>query len=288
VPNPIDIKTSAGRLFALTAGSVHEPALILLHGWPQSSAVFEPVVDRLGNDFFVLAFDLPGIGQSSARAASALKTDIAATILDAAESLGAGSILIAGLDVGGMVAFAAARDHAARIKGAVVMNTVVPGLDPWDQLLADPRVWHFAFHLIPDLPETLVAGRERSYFDFFFDFLSGRKDALSDGVREQLTNAYRTREALKAGFDWYRGMPGDAEHNAVNQAIDTPLLYIRGDADQRPIDPYLEGFSKAGVRNLHCQMIEGAGEFLAHEKPDAFVGALRDFASSELRLLEPA
>ena len=40
------------------------------------------------------------------------------------------------------------------------MNTVVPGLGPWEDLLANPRVWHFALHQIPGLPETLVSGRE--------------------------------------------------------------------------------------------------------------------------------
>jgi pimeloyl-ACP methyl ester carboxylesterase len=187
-----------------------------------------------------------------------------------------------------MIAFAAARDHASRISGAVIMNTVIPGLDPWDELLADPRVWHFAFHLIPELPETLVAGRERPYFDFFYNFLSGRKDALPEPVREELTEAYRGPEALKAGFDWYRAMPKDAEHNKRHKNVDVPILYVRGDADKRPIDPYLAGFRKTGANNLHPKVIDGAGEFLAHEAPDALIETLRDFAASELRLLEPA
>jgi pimeloyl-ACP methyl ester carboxylesterase len=288
MPRPICIARRDGEFFALSSGSPTQPALILLHGWPQSSAVFAPVVDRLGEEFFVLAFDLPGVGQSTASVKSGLKTDIAVAMLDAAESVGARSILFAGLDVGGMVAFAAARDHAERIRGAVVMNTAIPGLDPWDELLADPRVWHFAFHLIPDLPETLVARRERAYFDFFFDFLSGTKDALTNQVRDELTNAYKGGERLRTGFDWYRAMPKDAEHNGRYQAIDTPLLYIRGDADRRPIDPYLAGFRKAGVSDLQAKTINGAGEFLAHEAPDALVRALRGFASSKLRLLEPA
>ena len=284
----LHVPMNGAELFALSAGSPRQPAVILLHGWPLSHAIFEPVVDRLGENFFVLAFDLPGIGQSTARAKSALKTDIAATILDAAEALGAGSILFAGLDVGGMIAFAAARDHATRIRGAAIMNTVIPGLDPWDELLADPRIWHFAFHQIPDLPETLVAGHQRAYFDFFFNFLSGRKDALAEEVREELTAAYRDVGQLRTGFDWYRAMPKDAEHNGIRKGIDTPLLYSRGDADKRPLAPYLDGFRKAGVANLHSKVIEGAGEFLAHEAPDALVATLHDFATSELGMLEPA
>jgi len=288
MPNPVTAETSSGELFALTAGSRDRPALILLHGWPLSSAIFEPVIDRLGESFYVLAFDLPGIGKSTGHAGSVLKTDIAATILDAAETIGAKSILFAGLDVGGMIAFAAARDHRPRIRGAVIMNTVIPGIDPWDELLADPRVWHFAFHLIPDLPEALVAGRERPYFDFFFNFLSGHNDALNDEVREALTNAYRTPNALKTGFDWYRAMPKDAEHNRQHQPANAPILYVRGNADQRPIDPYLDGFSKAGVCNLKHAIVNGAGEFLAHEAPDRLAELLIGFADQLELAGEPA
>lgn len=282
MPKPLRLHCADGELFALSSGAPEQPALILLHGWPLSSAIFAPVIDRLGRDFFVLAFDLPGVGKSSV-VRSALKTDLARTILDASESVGAKSILFAGLDVGGMIAFAAARDHASRVRAAVIMNTVIPGLDPWDALLADPRVWHFAFHLIPELPEPLVAGRGRPYFDFFYNFLSGRKDALNDEVRDELTAAYRRPEALKAGFDWYRAMPKDAEHNARHKTIDMPILYIRGDADRRPIEPYLEGFQKVGVRNLNSAVIRHSGEFLAHETPDQFVGVLRDFAARTLQ-----
>jgi pimeloyl-ACP methyl ester carboxylesterase len=66
MPKSIQATLDSGRLFALTAGSPQQPALILLHGWPQSSAIFESIVDRLGEHFFVLAFDLPGVGQSTA------------------------------------------------------------------------------------------------------------------------------------------------------------------------------------------------------------------------------
>lgn len=288
MPLPLRIPVVDGELFAQSAGSPQQPAVILLHGWPLSSAIFAPVIDRLGDDFFTLAFDLPGVGRSTAKAKSALKTDIAETILDGAEAAGARSILFAGLDVGGMIAFAAARDHSDRIRGSVIMNTVIPGLDPWDELLADPRIWHFAFHQVPDLPETLVGGRERSYFDFFFNPLSGRKDALGDEVREEMAEAYRTPDQLRTGFDWYRAMPKDAEHNSERKPIDTPLLYVRGDADKRPIDPYLAGFRKAGAAHLQSKVIEGAGEFLAHEAPQALMDALRDFATSRLKLLEPA
>jgi pimeloyl-ACP methyl ester carboxylesterase len=115
----IKIRNGELELAARAAGDSDKPALVLLHGWPQSSQLFEPVIDRLGEDGFVLAFDLPAVGASRGAPPSAEKSALADLILTAAEEQGAISIIVAGLDVGGMIAFAAARDHAARNVGAV-------------------------------------------------------------------------------------------------------------------------------------------------------------------------
>jgi pimeloyl-ACP methyl ester carboxylesterase len=123
-----------------------------------------------------------------------------------------------------MIAFAAARHHGDRITGAVVANTVLPGVAPWSHIIADPRIWHFALHAVPKLPETLVTRRERAYFDYFFDLLAGDKAALSDPLRRELTRAYERPEALRAGFDWYRAFEQDAKANAEPKRLSLPPL----------------------------------------------------------------
>jgi pimeloyl-ACP methyl ester carboxylesterase len=260
------------------AGDSEHPALILLHGWPHSGALYDGVVDRLAAENFVLAFDLPAIGASHGAPPSAQKMVLADIVLRAAETLGAQSIVIAGLDVGGMIAFAAARDHADRIVGAVVMNTVIPGVEPWSKVIADPRIWHFAFHAIPELPEAMVSGRERPYFDFFIDFLAGDKEKITEPMRAAFETAYARPEALKAGFDWYRSFELDAERNAKAKVIKTPMLYARGDADAGRIDDYVEGLRHIGVSELAHEVIPG-GEFSPLEAPDAFVTMLQRFCA---------
>ncbi|NKI97345.1 alpha/beta hydrolase [Rhizobacter sp. SG703] len=262
------------------AGIASRPALLLLHGWPHSHALYEPVIDALAERFFVLAPDLPAIGESRGAPGSAEKTVLADVLLAAAERAGARDIVVAGIDVGGMIAFAAARDHGRRIRGAVVTNTVVPGLDPWEKLLADPRIWHFAFHAIPELPETMVQGRQRPYFDYFSDLLAGHASAVTDAYRERFAAAYARPEALKAGFDWYRALAADAKHNARPKAIETPLLYLRGDADGRSPDDYLPGLRRAGVRELTAAVLADCGELAPLEAPRAFIDALMRFAPS--------
>ena len=265
------------ELAVTMAGDPSKPGLVLLHGWPLSRAVYDGVVDALGADFFVLAFDLPEIGGSRGAPQSAEKRVLADVVISAAENAGAKSIIVAGFDVGGMIAFAAAREHGSRIAGAVVANTVIPGAEPWSKVLANPQIWHFAFHSLPQLPETLVAGHQRVYFDFFFDALSGDPKAMRPELRDALAAAYQRPEALTAGFNWYRTMAADAKLNGRHKRITTPMLYLRGDADSTAINEYSAGLKAVGVENLSTGIIPKSGEFLPVEAPEAFVEALRRF-----------
>jgi pimeloyl-ACP methyl ester carboxylesterase len=264
------------KIAARTAGDSSKPALILLHGWPQSSRAFDNVLSDLGDDHFVLAFDLPGIGASQGAPPSAEKTALASLLLDAAEKLGASDILIAGYDVGGMIAYAAARDHPHRISGAMVMNTVIPGIQPWSEIVADPRIFHFALHAIPELPELLVQGHQRRYFDFFYDIMAGDKTALTEEARSEYARAYERPEALTAGFDWYRAMANDATHNARPKRIDVPILYVRGDADGRGPDDYVPGLRDKGATHIEGRVIPG-GEYVAEEAPEQLLAVIGEF-----------
>jgi hypothetical protein len=106
-----------------------------------------------------------------------------------------------------MIAFACARDHGARIDGAVVMNTVIPGLDPWAKVLADPHIFHFALHNIPDLPELLVTGHERRYFDLFYDMMAANPQHLSDAARFVCARVFTTGRVE----GWLRLVPRHGE-----------------------------------------------------------------------------
>src|SRR5436190_330454 len=178
------IEIGGMKLAASVAGDPDRPALILLHGWPHSREIYNGVLDEFGKQYFTLAFDLPEIGGSRGAPPSAQKKVLADIVISAAEAIGARSMVIAGFDVGGMIAFAAARYYGDRIVGAVPMNTVIPGLHPWADVIANPAIWHFAFHAVPKLPELLVRGHERAYFDYFFNLLAGHHGAVTNEMRQ--------------------------------------------------------------------------------------------------------
>lgn len=158
------------------------------------------------------------------------------------------------------------------------MNTVVPGVAPWDEVLANPYVWHFAFHSIPQLPELLVQGKQRQYFDFFFDVLSPERSGVSDGSREAYAQAYASDQALTAGFDWYRMLRHDATVNvAATGSVNTRLLYLRGEHEGGDIEAYVTGFHDAGLTDVRSALIDRAGHFAAEDAPAAVWNHLVSF-----------
>ncbi|TCU09660.1 hypothetical protein EV132_12460 [Rhizobium sullae] len=108
-----------------------------------------------------------------------------------------------GHDIGGQIVYA----YLRAFPNAVSRAAILPGVPPWDKVIRNPRLWHFAFHAVPDLPERLVAGRQQEYFDFFFEAISARPAAVSQDARRRYAHSYATPSSLKAGFDWYRGFP---------------------------------------------------------------------------------
>jgi hypothetical protein len=105
---------------------------------------------------------------------------------------------------------------------------------------------------------------------------------LSDEARTAYVNGYKRPEALKAGFDWYRAMAKDAEHNAVRTSFSTPVCYLRGDAGPATttLQDYANGLKAAGVERLQTGTLPHCGEYAAEEAPRELIAALRGFRNS--------
>jgi pimeloyl-ACP methyl ester carboxylesterase len=265
-------------LHALEAGRGRSPSVVLLHGWPQDASAFAEVAEDLGRDAHVVAFDLPEIGGSRGSPVSGEKTVLAGHVRAAIAELALHDVTLAGTDVGGMIAYAYLRAFPGELARAAIMNVAIPGVAPWDEVVRNPKIFHFAFHAVPELPERLVSGRERSYFDWFFDAIAGPK-GVSPGARAAHAEAYARPEALKAGFDWYRAFEADAAFNksVAGQRVETPVLVLRGDRDLGGIDAYVEGLREAGLTEVRGETLTDCGHFAPTEQPHAVAAALRRF-----------
>jgi pimeloyl-ACP methyl ester carboxylesterase len=252
------------------AGQDHPESLIFLHGWPEDWTEWQQVMEQARQTYHVVAFDLPGVGESQGAVPGGEKAALASTIHQAVQVLGLNPYVIVGHDAGAMVAYAYLRTFTAHIKAAVLLSSVIPGVEPWSKVLTNPFIWHFAFHSTPRLPETLVMGKQRLYFDHFFDLLTKNQGAIDDAARTHYAAAYGSQEALQAGFDWYRAFSHDAQTNRLDTApINTPLLYLRGEGEGGDMDEYVKGFHTVGISSVTTARIPGSGHFTPEENPQA-------------------
>jgi pimeloyl-ACP methyl ester carboxylesterase len=233
-----------------------------------------------GADAHVIALDLPGVGGSTGPVAGGSKRQLAGLVEALIDRLGLNRVTLVGHDIGGMIAYSYLRQYnnAARV---VIMDTVIPGVDPWDEVLRNPYIWHFAFHTIEGLPELLVEGHQREYFDFFFDVLSVDPTKIIPEVRREYAATYGTVQSLSAGFDFYRAFARDAEDNIAfssGPSVSTPCLYMRGEGELGGIENYVRGLRNAGISNLFSTEVPDAGHFTLEEQPAAVWQIVRDFA----------
>ncbi len=262
----------SGTIHLVDTGGAYDTAVLFLHGWPQDWSAWEKVLHLAGPPVRALAVDLPGIGESTMPDAPSSKRAIANCIHELVATMGLVHLTLVGQDVGGQVVFAYLTQYPAELEGAVIMNVVVPGVRPWEDVIRNPYIWHFAFHSIPQLPEMLVMGKQRAYFDYFYDLLSANPAQITQKARDQYTQAYQSPTALKTGFEWYRAFTEDAKENSAAEhqaSIETPLLYLRGEREGGDLDQYLAGFRETGIHNVQGARIPGAGHFAADEQPES-------------------
>ena len=278
-PEHLQLPVGGASIHAVTAGPADAPALLLLHGWPESWATWRELIPLAAPDHRVVAIDLPGIGGSRGRAPDG-KADIARLVHEVAGALGLADLTLVGHDIGGMVTYAYLRQFPG-LPRAVILDVPIPGVDPWDEFVRAPFLWHFALHAVPGLPERLVTGRVPDYFGYFYDLLSATDAVPVPAVREEQAAAYATPEALTTGFGWYRAFAQDMADNqaaAAGPPTSTPLLYLRGGHERGgPIAGYADGLRRAGVADVRPAVIDGAAHYSHEENPAATWRAIAEF-----------
>src|SRR5881409_692554 len=156
------------KLHYLTAGQ--GPAVILLHGYTQTSRMWRPIIPLLAKKFTVIAPDLPGIGDSGIPKDGLDMKTSAIRIHALAKSLGVQKARVVGHDIGLMVAYAYAAQFPSEVEKLVVMDAFLPGVPGWELAYDNPNSWHFRFS--GPTPEALVQGREKTYFAYFWNDLA--------------------------------------------------------------------------------------------------------------------
>jgi pimeloyl-ACP methyl ester carboxylesterase len=261
------------KLHYLTAG--HGTPLILLHGYAETSLMWRPIIPVLAKRFTVIAPDLPGIGDSDIPANGLDMKSAAIRIHGLAKSLGVQKAEVVGHDIGLMVAYAYAAQFPAEVTKLVLMDAFLPGVNGWEPIYNNPGIWHFRFN--GPTPEALVRGRERTYFDYFWnDFAADKTHSIPDADRKAYTVAYSRPGRMHAGWAYFVSFQQAAKDFAqLSQTkLTFPVLTIGG---EKSLGEPLGQQTKLVATNVTIVVLKNTGHWVLEENPKETTDALVKF-----------
>lgn len=261
------------RLHYLTAGA-GEPVL-LLHGYAQTSHMWRPLIAELARTHRVIAPDLRGFGGSDKPEGSYDKKTLAQDVHALLATLGVGRVAVAGHDIGLMVAYAYAAQYPAEVRRIALMDAFLPGIGDWTHVWLLRDLWHF--HFYGKTPLALVEGRERIYFEHFWnDFAADPAHSVSEADRQFYAAAYAQPGGMRAGFEVFRAFEQDARDFAGFGAtkLTMPMLVLSG---EKASGDFLIDQGRLVAEDVEGVIVQGSGHWLMDEARDQVVPKLVDF-----------
>jgi pimeloyl-ACP methyl ester carboxylesterase len=261
------------KLHYLTAGK--GPAVILLHGYTQTSRMWRPLIPLLAGRFTVIAPDLPGIGDSVIPKDGLDMKTAAIRIHGLAKSLGVDKARVVGHDIGLMVAYAYAAQFPAETEKLAVMDAFLPGVAGWEAVYNDPSIWHFRFN--GPTPEALVRGRERMYFEFFWnDFAADKNRSIPEADRAAYAAAYSRPGRMRAGWAYFVSFTQAARdfEELSKTKLTMPVLAIGGEKANGQV---LGEQMKLVATNATMIVLKNTGHWVLEENPKETTEALLNF-----------
>lgn len=214
------VRVDGGNLHYVKGGS--GPALVLLHGWPETWWGWHPVMPALAKTHTVIAFDLPGLGDSSIPKDGYDQKTTAARLHQAVNRLGYNQVKVMGHDMGVLIGYAWARDYPKEVTRLAVLDSTLLGFGLED---AYALSFHFRFNMAPNpIPEQIMDNTDVSaYLNLVFEFA-----VVSEAIdRQYYIDAYTDPARRSAGYNYYRAWPANAEDtkaNAKSKRLTQPVL----------------------------------------------------------------
>ncbi len=253
--------------------------VVLLHGWPQTWYEWRRIIPALAEKYTVIAPDLRGLGDSSKPPGGYDKRTVANDIYLLVRKLGFERIYLVGHDWGGPTAYAYAAAHPADVRKLAILDVSIPNA-AWEKFPMFNRrgTWHLTFHGVRDLPEAIIEGRERTYLNWFYRTAAYNPGAITEAEIDEYVRCYSAPGGLRAGFEYYRAILTDIEHNKENakSRLKMPVLALGGD----------RGFGQAplmSMRELAADVrggvIENCGHWIVEEQTEYLTQQLLTFFS---------
>ena len=179
------------------------------------------------------------------------------------------------------MAYAYAAQYPAEVDRIALMDAFLPGVGDWKNVWLLRDLWHF--HFYGKTPLALVEGRERVYFEHFWnDFAADPSRSVSEADRQLYAAAYAQPGAMRAGFEVFRAFEQDAKdfEGFASSKLTMPMLVLTG---EKASGEFLIVQGRLVAENVEGVVINGSGHWLIDEAPDQVIPQLLSFFGAELQ-----
>jgi pimeloyl-ACP methyl ester carboxylesterase len=252
--------------------------VVLLHGWPETWYAWHKVMPALAQNYTVIAPDLRGLGDSSKPTTGYDGKTVAEDIHQLVTQLGFNTIYLVGHDIGTWVAYPYAAEHPAEVEKLVIMEVPPPGF--WPPPV--PLPWWFSFHQTPDVPETLVQGKEMEYLSWFYHNLAYNPSAITQEAIDEYVSRYSAPGGMRAGFEYYRAFQENVMQNQNYSQTNLTMPVLALGAGHIPAfggisNPTAVLGMQQSAENVTGIIIPNAGHFFPEEQPQFVINQLSNF-----------
>jgi pimeloyl-ACP methyl ester carboxylesterase len=270
----------------VVAGGEGAP-ILLLPGWPQSWYAWRSVMPELvASGRRVIAVDPRGMGDSDRPASGYDAARIVADIHALIGTLGlaaARPLDIAGHDIGTWIGHAYAAEHPETVRRLALFDAALPGLSPPPPAgipseEANLRTWHFAFNRLADLPEILLAGREREFLAWLFRAKSVRPWAFTEADLAEYVRVNALPGATRSALAYYRhafsaeGL--DQARARATRRLPMPVLAFGA---EQGVGAALPAALRGVADDLRGGVFRNCGHYMLEEAPRAVAAQLIAF-----------
>lgn len=272
------VRANGIRINAWTGGD--GPALVLLHGYPQTGQMWRKMTPELMGQFSVVCPDLRGYGDSDKPRDGFDKRTMARDIAELMRELGHERYMVVGHDRGARVAHRLALDHADAVKRLVVLDIVPTHTvfrDTGKDLAA--AYWHWFFFQAPDLPEIMIQNSAEPFLRTMFRALTWRSNAIEEPMFQEYLRAFTLPGTIRCGLEDYRAAAttdfSDDEAD-MDKKMSCPVYAIWGEFGKMHtlfdvLQTWREKADDVHGNPLPC------GHFIPEEAPEELLAALLPF-----------
>jgi pimeloyl-ACP methyl ester carboxylesterase len=247
--------------------------VVLLHGWPQTWYEWHKVMPALAKNYTVIVPDLRGLGDSSKPASGYDSNTTAEDIHQLVTQLGFNDIFLVGHDLGAFVSYSYAAAHPNEVSRLVILDVPIAGTGPALNLT---RLWHIPFHMVRDIPETLVEGKEREYLTWFYRNGAYNPAAITEEDIDEYVSHYSAPGGMRAGFEYYRAIPLGVEQIKEYSKVKLPMPVLALGGEYSFGTAALDSM-KSLATDVRGGIVPLSGHWIAEERPDFLTDQLFKF-----------